>query len=273
MTRRPTPRAARCPALVAALAAVMLATACADVTFPRRVGFHDPVVTDPAAVDPLQATFRDIEISQSRADWRAGEISISRVPPRRADQFARWFEPRAQTFPPIWVYAAARKLQQGGDYLKAARWYLIGRERHMRHLRRCRDDTAKEQLTWADASFANLRTEMGRNPELTRYVAKHGFAWLDLNRDTEDGLLASCLWGAQGSQRASRGTLVPVDRDGKRVFVLTPPPVADPGNWILPAGEIHQIRTWSRILMKQEVRKILGEPDDLPPTPTTMPLR
>ena len=44
-------------------------------------------------------------------------------------------------------------------------------------------------------------------------------------------------------------------------------------DWVVPVTEIYEIRIWSRILMKQDVAKILGEPEQEPPTPTVTPLR
>ncbi|MEQ9360598.1 MAG: hypothetical protein RLO05_02745 [Rhodospirillales bacterium] len=110
---------------------------------------------------------------------------------------------------------------------------------------------------------------------MTRYAAKHAFAWLDLHADTDDGLLEACLRGKAGAERAKDGRLIPVEGAGGqgKTFRLVPPPVDDPADWIVPAADIHDIRTWSRILMKQDVAKILGEPDVEPPTPTITPLR
>lgn len=260
----------RTPILIFLLTGCLLIAACADLTPVRRVDENARLSADEVI---FERTTLNIEKSLARRTWQEGEYWIDQIAAGRSAEFAGWFEPRAQDFPPLWIYAAARKFQQGGNYLKAAYWYIAGRERHIRHLRRCRDDTAKEQLIWADGAFAGLRTEMGRNPDMTRYAAKHGFAWLDLNRDTDLGLLESCQWGERGIARARRGTLVETKRAGGTVFVLSPPPIQNPANWIIPAGEIHQIRTWSRILMKQELAKILGDPKEEPPTPTVMPLR
>ena len=159
--------------------------------------------------------------------------------------------------------------------MKAAYWYIAARERQIRQLRRCRDDSAKEQLIWADGAFADLRREMGRHEELTRYAAKHAFTWLDRHADTDDGLLQACLRGKAGAERARDGKLIPVEGTGGqgKIFRLIPPPVENPADWIIPAAEIHDIRTWSRILMKQDVARILGEPEVEPPTPTITPLR
>ena len=230
----------------------------------------------PRSDDPLDAYTFQIDKARETGEWALGERWIAAVPPKMLDDYRRWFEGRARTFPPLWIYASARRIQDTGDYLKAAFWYVVARERQLRQLRRCTDETAKEQLTWYDGAFALLRQEMKDNPELTRYAAKHAFAWLDLHEDTENGLLAACLRGEKGAARGDAGgwILTPLaDRGERKVFVLTPPPVDDPAPWLIPAADIHEIRTWSRIVMKQEVAKILGEPEELPPTPTVTPLR
>ncbi|HAD87744.1 MAG TPA: hypothetical protein DCG48_10315 [Rhodospirillaceae bacterium] len=226
--------------------------------------------------DPLDVYTFQIDKARESGKWAIGEQWIAAVPAKMLGEYRRWFEGRAETFPPLWIYASARRMQETGNYLKAAFWYLVARERQIRQLRRCRDETAKEQLTWFDAAFALLRQEMKDNPELTRYAAKHAFAWLDLHEDTDNGLLAACLRGEKGTTRGEREdwTLTPVAaRGGRRAFVLTLPPADDPAEWVTPVEGIHQIRTWSRILMKQDVAKILGEPQDAPPTPTVTPLR
>ncbi|MEK9672654.1 MAG: hypothetical protein VW268_09135 [Rhodospirillaceae bacterium] len=226
-----------------------------------------------AGRDPLYAVTERIEMSREREEWLEGEYWINQVKLNRTRDFAIWFEPRAHTFPPLWIYAAARKMEAAGNSVKAAFWYIVARERHVRHLRRCRDHTAVWQLTWADAAFARLRIEMQRSPELTRYAAKHGFAWLDLHRDTEMGLIESCTWGEKGLARVSQGTMARLERAGGTVFKLIPPPINNPADWIVPENEIHEIRIWSRIMMKQEVAKLLGEPEQVPPTATVTPLR
>ncbi|PIW26919.1 MAG: hypothetical protein COW30_12570 [Rhodospirillales bacterium CG15_BIG_FIL_POST_REV_8_21_14_020_66_15] len=257
--------------LPALLVAVVTLAGCLQLTEARRV--TEPPKRPPA--DPLDAyTFR-IDKARESGAWTEGEEWIARIPPALIDDYRRWFEPRAHRFPPLWIYASARRLQEDGAYVKAAYWYVAARERQIRQLRRCRDDSAKEQLIWADAGFADLRAEMGRHPELTRYAAKHAFAWLDLHEDPEAGLLAACLRGQAGAERAKDGRLVPVDGTGGRgrAFRLVPPPVENPADWIIPESEIHDIRTWSRILMKKDVASILGEPEELPPVSTLTPLR
>ena len=256
---------------ILALAAVVLLAGCLQLTEARRV-------TDPSAkavADPLDAYTFQIDKARETGQWSEGEHWIAQVPAQLIDDYRRWFEPQAHYFPPLWIYASARKLEQGGDALKAAYWYIAARERQIRQLRRCRDDSAKEQLIWADGAFADLRREMGRHEEMTRYAAKHAFTWLDLHADTDDGLLQACLRGKAGAERAKDGKLIPVEGTGGqgKTFRLMPPPVNDPADWIVPAAEIHDIRTWSRILMKQDVAKILGEPEEEPPTPTLSPLR
>jgi hypothetical protein len=262
------------------LGALMLA-GCLQLTEARRVG----ETPDKPPADPLDAYTFQIDKARETEQWAVGEHWIASVPPELTDAYRRWFEPQAQYFPPLWIYASAAKLQQQGNYLKAAYWYIAARERQIRQLRRCKDDSAKEQLIWADGAFANLRTEMSKSPELTRYAAKHAFAWLDLHPDTEAGLLDACLRGKAGAERARGGELVPIDGagpgtgsgagdgDGGKAFRLVPPPVANPDDWILPLHVLHDIRTWSRILMKQEVASILNEPDAPPPSRTITPLR
>ncbi|MEQ8228349.1 MAG: hypothetical protein RIA64_09720 [Rhodospirillales bacterium] len=254
------------PALVAA---ALLLSACLQLTEARRV--TDPPKQPPT--DPLDAYTFQIDKARETGQWDLGEEWIASLPPGLIDDYRRWFEPQAQYFPPLWIYASAYKLQQGGKYLKAVFWYLAARERQIRQLRRCTDDSAKEQLIWADGAFAGLREEMRGNPELTRYAAKHAFAWLDLHEDTEAGLLEACLRGTLGVQQAKGGKLIPIDGTAKKTFRLVSPPVENPADWVVPAQAIHDIRTWSRILMKKEVARILGEPDELPPTPTLSPLR
>tara|TARA_R110002073_G_scaffold68894_7_gene171050 strand:+ start:892 stop:1683 length:792 start_codon:yes stop_codon:yes gene_type:complete len=257
--------------LAALGAAVVLLAGCLQLTQARRV----TEAPKQAPADPLDAYTFEIDKARETGRWSEGEHWIAQVPAKLIEDYRRWFEPQAHYFPPLWIYASARKLEQGGDALKAAYWYIAARERQIRQLRRCRDDSAKEQLIWADGAFADLRREMGRHEELTRYAAKHAFAWLDLHADTDDGLLEACLRGKAGAERAKDGRLIPVEGAGGqgKTFRLVPPPVDDPADWIVPAADIHDIRTWSRILMKQDVAKILGEPDVEPPTPTITPLR
>ena len=253
--------------------AALLLAGCLQLSTARRVS--DPPNKPPA--DPLDVYTFQIDKARETGAWIEGEQWIGKVPAKLIDDYRRWFEPQAQHFPPLWIYASARKFQDGGDYLKAAYWYIAARERQIRQLRRCRDDSAKEQLIWADGAFATLRAEMGRNPDLTRYAAKHSFTWLDLHQDTDAGLLAACLRGAAGAERsAKKGRLVPIDGGGegkRKAFRLITPPVDNPADWVVPVTEIYEIRTWSRILMKQDVAKILGEPEQEPPTPTVTPLR
>ena len=252
-----------------AVVAALLLSACVQLTPVRRVG-DLPKQPPP---DPLDKYTLEIAKARETGQWAIGEEWIAAVPPELLNDYRRWFEPQAHYFPPLWIYASARRLQEQGNYLKAAFWYIAARERQIRQLRRCTDDSAKEQLIWADGAFANLRTEMARHPELTRYSAKHAYAWLDLHEDTEAGLLEACLRGKAGVEQAKGGTLIPVQGGTEKTFRLLPPPVTDPGEWIIPAESIHDIRTWSRILMKKEVAAILGEPKDVPPTPTITPLR
>lgn len=255
-------------ALVLVVAALALA-GCLQLTQARRV----TEVPKQAPADPLDAYTFEIDKARETGAWADGEQWIARVPAKLVDDYRRWFEPQAHYFPPLWIYASARKFEEGGDALKAAYWYVAARERQIRQLRRCRDDSAKEQLIWADAAFAGLRREMGRHENLTRYAAKHAFTWLDLHEDTEDGLLAACLRGKAGAARAKEGELIPVEGAQGRTFRLVAPPIDNPEEWIIPVAELHDIRTWSRILMKKDLAKILGEPEEVPPTPTITPLR
>tara|TARA_R110000772_G_scaffold49123_8_gene112998 strand:- start:17739 stop:18530 length:792 start_codon:yes stop_codon:yes gene_type:complete len=261
----------RIRSVVALGATVVVLAGCLQLTPARRV--TDPSAKAPA--DPLDVYTFQIDKARETSRWSEGEQWIAQVPPNLIEDYRRWFEPQAHYFPPLWLYASARKLEQDGNELKAAYWYIAARERQIRQLRHCRDDSAKEQLIWADGAFAGLRREMGRHEEMTRYAAKHAFAWLDLHADTDDGLLEACLRGKAGAERAKDGKLIPIESAGGqgKTFRLMPPPVENPADWVVPAAEIHDIRTWSRILMKQDVAKILGEPEAEPPTPTITPLR
>jgi len=249
--------------LVLGIAAVTAACG-ARLTPVERVGSAPAAV----AAEPLDAHALEIDKARETENWAEGERAIQRVPTALAADYTKWFEPRAREFPPLWLYASARKMEEGGNVVKAAFWYLAARERHMRHLRRCRDETAREALIWADAAFEHLRRVMAENREITEYAAKHAFAWLDIHPDTDAGLLLSCTLGTgEGS------TLVPTERNGRKVFILAPPRVADTAKWLIPEAEIHEPRIWSRILMKKEVARILGEPEDLPPLEIPTPLR
>lgn len=253
-------------ALAAALLSLSL-TACGQALTPaQRVTASSAPAEAPG--EPLDPFALDIDKARETENWLEGELAIGKVPVALVPDYIKWFEPRARDFPPLWLYASARKLEEGSSYVKAAFWYLAARERHLRHLRRCRDETAREALIWADAAFESLRRLMAENREITEYAAKHAFAWLDIYPDTDAGLLLTCSMGAgQG------GALVPAERGGRKVFILTPPTVSDPAKWLIPAAEVNEPRIWSRILMKKEVAKILGEPEDLPPLEVQTPLR
>ncbi|MEQ9574462.1 MAG: hypothetical protein RLN77_02695, partial [Rhodospirillales bacterium] len=155
--------------LAALGAAVVLLAGCLQLTQARRV----TEAPKQAPADPLDAYTFEIDKARETGRWSEGEHWIAQVPAKLIEDYRRWFEPQAHYFPPLWIYASARKLEQGGDALKAAYWYIAARERQIRQLRRCRDDSAKEQLIWADGAFADLRREMGRHEEMTRYAAKH----------------------------------------------------------------------------------------------------
>lgn len=271
------------PLRAAAVAGLLALAACASTSAPDPAG--DAAKAPPPAVvpraaeaalapkDPIDALTLEIDKARETGRWRDGELVIDRVPPALIPAYLRWFEPRARDFPPLWIYASARKFAEGREYVKAAFWYFAARERHLRQVRRCRDTTVRDQIVWADAAFESLRRVLGKQPELTRYAAKHAFAWLDLNPDTEAGLLDACLSGTAGAERAKDSRLVPVVRDGRQIYVLTPPPVKDKAKWLIPAAEVYEPRIWSRILMKQDIAKILDEPAEEPPVEQPTPLR
>ena len=273
----------------AMLAGVCALAACASLTAPSPQGLRGDGTPSDAALaavstadetaeltpkDPIDALTLRLAKARETGRWRDGELVIDDVPAALIPDYANWFVPRARDFPPLWIYASARKLAQGGDYVKAVYWYIVARERHLRQLRHCRDVTAQQQIIWADAAFTDLRQVMAKNPDLTRYAEKHAFAWLDLNPDTDAGLLDACLSGVKGQDRYTGATLVPETRHGKKIFVLTPPPVKDAAKWLIPAKDIYEPRIWSRILMKRDIAKILGENlDQEPPLHELTPLR
>lgn len=238
------------------IAAALFVTACSS-----------NVVRAPADVpDVLPQTELDILIDRVDAFarggvWPEGERLILNLEDGQVGDFIPWFEQRAEDYPPTWLYAFAKRLEQTGRYTKAVRWYVTARERHLIHLNRCLDPSVKPQrLQEVDETFEDLHRVMPEQPELSYYAIRRAFAWQDSERDTVADLLEECASGNRGQDRWEQSVLRVKNPDKPNVFELVPPPIRNPYYWIKEDETFVEIRFDARDEIKENLTWLLKVP-------------
>lgn len=152
----------------------------------------------------IDRTQREIEQTLVRDDWSTGVDLIRRIPKNSYDEMMPWLKERAQTFPPVYLYAMADRMYKV-DKEGTVKWFAAARVRHTYDLLRCKNSDALNRLNVFTYRFRKTAFKFIRkNPERAYEVARSGLEWDIDNPIHRTSPVKECLLGTQNNRYSSR---------------------------------------------------------------------